>query len=109
MTETTSATARYQERIGRITAGHDAVQGRWSLLANVRLVLFVILAVATGTRRIDVLRGRVEAGRDRGVVGGGSRLRGAFVVFWGVRGIGRHEPKLSAAAASRQPTECFAR
>ncbi len=47
MTEITSATARYQERIDQYTSEHGAVQGRWSLLANVRLVLFVILAIAT--------------------------------------------------------------
>ena len=41
-----SATTRYQQRIDRLTGEHDAVQQRWSLLANVRLVLFVALAVA---------------------------------------------------------------
>ena len=41
-----TAIDRYQERIGRLTTDHDAVQGRWSLLANVRLVLFIVLGVA---------------------------------------------------------------
>ncbi|HEV2128636.1 MAG TPA: hypothetical protein VGR22_08470 [Thermomicrobiales bacterium] len=41
-----TAPAWYQERIDRLTAEHTEVQGRWSLLANVRLVLFVILGVA---------------------------------------------------------------
>lgn len=45
-TSSPSATTRYQQRIDRLTGEHDAIQQRWSLLANVRLVLFVALAVA---------------------------------------------------------------
>ncbi len=45
-TPSPSATARYQQRIDRLTGEHDAIQQRWSLLANVRLVLFVGLAIA---------------------------------------------------------------
>ncbi|MDQ4044996.1 MAG: hypothetical protein M3173_06060, partial [Chloroflexota bacterium] len=41
-----SAPARYQERIDRLIAEHAEIQGRWSLLANVRLLFFVILGVA---------------------------------------------------------------
>jgi len=40
-----SAAARYQQRIEQFSAEHRDVQRRWSLLANVRLVLFVLLAV----------------------------------------------------------------
>ena len=47
MTETTGATARYQARIDRFTGEHQEVERRWSLLANLRLVLFVALAIAT--------------------------------------------------------------
>jgi hypothetical protein len=46
MTGIPTATTRYRERIDRLTSEHGEVQGRWSLLANVRLVLFVALAVA---------------------------------------------------------------
>lgn len=41
-----TAPDRYQDRIDRLTAEHAAVQGRWSLLANVRLLIFVVLGVA---------------------------------------------------------------
>jgi hypothetical protein len=40
------AATRYQTRIDETRAAHDAVQQRWSLLANVRLVLFAVLGVA---------------------------------------------------------------
>ncbi len=48
MTDTPSRSAviRYQERIDRLSGDHEAIQQRWSLLANVRLVLFVGLAIA---------------------------------------------------------------
>lgn len=40
------APARYQERIDRFTGDHRAVEQRWSMLANLRLVLFVVFGVA---------------------------------------------------------------
>jgi hypothetical protein len=46
MSDTSSATTRYQERIDRLTGEHGEVQRRWSALANVRLVLFIALAIA---------------------------------------------------------------
>jgi hypothetical protein len=41
-----TATARYQERIDRLVTGHAEIHRRWSRLANLRLVLFIILGVA---------------------------------------------------------------
>lgn len=45
MAQYTSAAKRYQQRIDRFTTEHRDVHQRWSLLANVRLVLFVALAL----------------------------------------------------------------
>ncbi|HYH12517.1 MAG TPA: hypothetical protein VD789_09210, partial [Thermomicrobiales bacterium] len=46
MTDSTSATERYQARIDRFTGDHRAIEQRWSMLANLRLVLFVALGIA---------------------------------------------------------------
>ncbi|MBA2290324.1 MAG: hypothetical protein H0V98_08070 [Chloroflexia bacterium] len=39
------ASERYQERIDRFSVEHGEFQRRWSLLANVRLALFLVMAV----------------------------------------------------------------
>lgn len=46
MTDSTSPTDRYQARIEHFTTEHRNVERRWSMLANLRLVLFVMLAIA---------------------------------------------------------------
>lgn len=46
LTEASTASQRYQARIARFENAHADAHRRWSVLANVRLLLFVLLAVA---------------------------------------------------------------